>query len=59
MSREKSVIVKKRMKELQISEQQLARYVMRPVKDISAWLRGYKELPWVDVWKICDLLEAL
>jgi|GEM_PF-6650068 len=59
MSTQKNTIVKKRMKELQISEQQLARYVMRPVKDIRAWLSGYKELPWVDVWKMCELLEAL
>lgn len=52
----KSQIILKRMKDTQISERMLAQHIMQPLKDVSAWLRGDKEMPWTCVWKACELL---
>jgi hypothetical protein len=52
----KSQIILKRMKDTQISERMLAQHLMLPIKEVSAWLRGEKEMPWAYVWKTCEML---
>lgn len=65
MSRKKSTnyiqitVMHRRMKDMKITEKQIASHVKRPLNDINAWLKEDKDLPWKDVFEICELLNAL
>lgn len=56
MSRKK--IVQKKMKQLQITQQQLAQHVMLSEKQIDLWINKKKELPYEVVSKITDILDC-
>ena len=54
MSRRKKVL--QRMKELNISQLQLAQYVVLSLNDIDSWLDSKVELPYTKLFLVCDLL---
>lgn len=55
MSRRKKI--QERMQQLNITQQQIARHVMLPVKTVQEWLLGEKEIPYASLWKLCELLN--
>ena len=54
MSRRKKVL--QRMKELNISQLQLAQYVVLSLNDIDSWLDSKVQLPYTKLFLVCDLL---
>lgn len=55
MSRKKKVM--KRMKEMNITHLQIARYVVLSLTTLISWIDGSIEIPYFKVWKICELLN--
>lgn len=55
MSRRKKI--QNRMKQLDITQQQIAQYVMLPVSTVSAWLLGTTDIPYGSLWRLCELLN--
>ena len=51
------IVVKKRMRDLNITQRQLAQYIMQPEHVIHDWLLGKSVLSYHFVFKICDLLS--
>lgn len=54
MSRRKTVL--QRMKELNVSQLQLAQYVVLSLSALDSWLDSKVELPYTKLFLICDLL---
>lgn len=58
MSRETHhILVKQRMKDLQINSRDIARYVVLSEDVINLWLSSKITLPFLIVWKIYHLLN--
>lgn len=55
MSRRKKI--QERMQQLNITQQQIARYVMLPVSTVTAWMLGAQDIPYGSLWKLCELLN--
>jgi transcriptional regulator with XRE-family HTH domain len=45
------------MQQLNITQKQLAQYVMLPVSTVSAWLLGTQDIPYGSLWRLCELLN--
>ena len=54
MSRRKTVL--QRMKDLNVSQLQLAQYVVLSLNTLDLWLDSKVELPYTKLFLICDLL---
>lgn len=55
MSRRKKI--QDRMQELSITNKQIAHYCALPVAVVVQWMLGAQEIPYANLWKICELLS--
>jgi hypothetical protein len=53
----KTLIVRTRMKQTGITAKQLAHHIMQPEELVLGWLSGKNKLLYRYVWAICDILE--
>lgn len=49
--------IKKQMERLNLTQKQIAQHIEQPESLVISWINGKKDIPFMMLWKICDLLN--